>query len=68
MPRSGAICAQEVSELALNRGFSAAATIGANRTTEDSPRRTSYQLSPNFGDGRPVRRRRLWADGQLIWQ
>ena len=26
------------------------------------------ELSPNFGDGRPVRRRRLWADGQLIWR
>ena len=25
------------------------------------------ELSPNFGDGRPVRRRRLWADGQ-VWR
>ena len=26
------------------------------------------ELSPNFGDGRPVRRRRLWADGQPVWR
>ena len=28
--------------------------------------RRILELSPNFGDGRPVRRRRLWADGQSV--
>jgi hypothetical protein len=28
----------------------------------------AQELSLNFGDGRPVRRRRFWADGQPVWR